>query len=76
MLQRMDPGVMRFFLITTACMIFFPIAVLYISNYLTRDFNPGYKIVIGGISSVIALNMVIAAYMFIVYKTEIKQKTS
>lgn len=81
MLQRMDPGVMRFFIITTACMVLFPIAVFYISSCnqyldLTRDFNPGHKIIISGISSVIAVNIVVAVYMFIVYKTEIKEKTN
>ena len=78
-MDRFEPGVKKFFVIITLCMITLPILVYKIANCkeyldLMSSSTPSNRIIVSGISAVVMVNIVIAVSMIIIYNRDIKQK--
>lgn len=83
MLARLDPKAARKFIVTTLLMIILPIAALFITQCkiyldLVQDYGRSWQIMMGGGAAVVTVHMVIAYFLYTVYKEEIvgEQNTS
>jgi uncharacterized membrane protein len=79
MLEKIDPQALRLIIITSICMVAFPISVYYIASCtpyvdFTSSFTDYYKVVINGFASVITVNIVITIFIIQVYKLDINKK--
>lgn len=78
-MDKFEPGVKQFFVITSLCMFLVPILVYQVCQCkMYLDFTSGLhvssQIMISGLTAVGSVNIVIAIAMFIIYNRDIKEK--